>query len=128
VTASRPAVQRWVTNYERAWRTAGTDQLAELFTDGISYLASPWGDAVKGLDTLARFWESERAGPDEHFTMTSDVVAVEGDRAVVRVAVEYLGPSDAPGEQWRDLWVLRFAADGRCAEFEEWPFAPTAYD
>jgi len=30
----------------------------------------------------------------------------------------------ASGRPWRDLWVLRFAADGRCSSFEEWPFAP----
>ena len=41
--------------------------------------------------------------------MTSEVVAVEGDVAVVRAQVEY-----ADRSRWRDLWVLRFAADGRC--------------
>jgi ketosteroid isomerase-like protein len=122
VLVDRSAVEHWVAAYERAWRTVGTGPLVELFTDDASYLPSPWAAPVKGRDPLDRFWEDERPGPEEQFTMASDVVAVDGDIAVVRVSVEYLG-SD-PG-RWRDLWVLRFAADGRCAEFEEWPFAPS---
>jgi hypothetical protein len=38
---------------------------------------------------------------------------------VARVEVEYAG-----GTEYRDLWIVRFAADGRCREFEEWPFWP----
>jgi hypothetical protein len=30
--------------------------------------------------------------------------------------------------RWRDLWVLRFDADGRCTAFEEWPFVPDQPD
>ena len=53
--------------------------------------------------------------------MTHEIVAVEADTAVVRVEVQY-GPPDR--SRYRDLWVVRFAADGRCREFEEWPFWP----
>lgn len=47
--------------------------------------------------------------------------AVDGDTAVVRVEVTYGEPR--PGE-YRDLWIVRLGADGRCREFEEWPFWP----
>ena len=116
-----PSVERWVAGYERAWRTAGTEPLAELFTPDVTYLPSPWADPIVGLDALGPWWDAGRDGPDEDFTMTSDVIAVEGDRAVVRIEVDYR--RDVPS-RWRDLWVLRFAPDGRCAAFEEWPFAP----
>jgi hypothetical protein len=66
-------------------------------------------------------WEDERAGPDEVFQMTSEVVAVEGDTAVVRVQVRYGDPVD---REFRDLWIMRFAEDGRCDSFEEWAFSP----
>ena len=51
--------------------------------------------------------------------MTSEIVAVDGLTAVVRVEVHY-----GDGERWRDLWIVTFDADGRCRAFEEWPFAP----
>ena len=117
----RTAVEHWVANYERLWRTAGTDLLAELFAPDASYLPSPWAQPVEGLEAIARFWERERRGADEEFTMSSDVVALDDGTAVVRVFVRY---GAAGTRLWRDLWVLRFAADGRCSWFEEWPFAP----
>jgi uncharacterized protein (TIGR02246 family) len=121
----RDAVDRWVEGYEEAWRAPGTRRLAELFTPDVTYLPSPWGTPLHGLDALAAFWEAERAGPDEEFAMWSDVVAVDTDTAVVRVHVDYARPGAG---SWRNLWVVRFAPGGRCAAFEEWPFAPRQDD
>jgi ketosteroid isomerase-like protein len=121
----RDAVEAWVAGYEQAWRTPGTEGLAELFSPDVSYLPSPWAHPMVGLSRLARWWDAERDGPDEPFTMTAEVVAVDGATAVVRVEVVYL--RDDPS-RWRDLWILRFEADGRCAGFEEWPFAPRQAD
>jgi len=119
----RDYVERWVRVYEEVWRTPGTARLAELFSPDVSYSPSPWADPVRGLDELALFWEAERDGADEPFAMSCEVVAVDADTAVVRVAVDY-GPEPGHGPSWRDLWVVRFAAGGRCVAFEEWPFAP----
>lgn len=121
----RTAVQKWVAEYERAWRTPGTELLAQLFAPEASYLPSPWARPVQGLEAIARFWETERDGPDEEFTMGSDVVTLDAETAVVRVMVKY---GASPSRPWRDLWVLRFAQDGRCSSFEEWPFAPDQPD
>ena len=120
----RATVEAWVRDYERLWRTEGTDGLAELFTADASYLPSPWARPIVGLPAIAEFWESERTGPDEAFTMASEVIAVDGSTAVVRVSVEY----GASGSRWRDLWVLELGEDGRCTAFEEWPFAPGQSD
>jgi hypothetical protein len=116
----RVHVGDWVERYERAWRTPGTDVLASLFTDGATYSMEPFDEPVRGLPAIAELWERERVGPDEPFTMTWRFVAVEGDTGVVRVAVHY----HATGNEYRDLWIIRFANDGRCLAFEEWPFWP----
>ena len=119
------SVQKWVADYERVWRTPGTGQLAELFVPDARYIPSPWAEPLQGLGAIALFWEAERVSPEEVFTMTSEVVAVDGRTAVVRVAVGY---GDLGSRPWRDLWVIRFAGDGRCSCFEEWPFAPEQPD
>ena len=100
---TREQVRDWVTAYERAWRAPGTSALAEIFTADASY----------------------RQGPYEVFRMTSDVVAADGDTAVVRVEVSY---GDRVRQEYRDLWIVRFTGDGRCASFEEWPFWPEQPD
>ncbi|MFI6865871.1 YybH family protein [Nocardia sp. NPDC050406] len=121
----RTAVSQWVAAYERAWRTPGTSSLSALFTPDCEYLVSPWAEPLVGVEALAKFWEDGRDGPDEPFTMSSRIVAVDGDTAVVRVFVDY--HADDPA-RWRDLWIIRFDSSGRCAHFEEWPFAPRQPD
>ncbi len=117
----RTRVEDWVARYERAWRTAGTEPLAGLFREDASYRMSPYEEPFAGLDRIGEMWDAERQGPDEAFTMTSEIVAVEGDTAVVRVEVRYGEPMN---REYRDLWLIRFAEDGRAAAFEEWPYWP----
>jgi ketosteroid isomerase-like protein len=114
-------VTHWVAAYERAWRAPGTEVLTELFTPDAVYSQGPYKQPVVGLPAIGEMWERERSGPDEEFTMSSDVVAADGDTAVVRVEVHYGLPTK---QAFRDLWIIRFAVDGRCRAFEEWPFAP----
>lgn len=121
MTVKRDSTNAWVAAYEQAWRTAGTGELQNLFTEDATYRMSPYAEPAVGLGRIGELWERERQGHDEEFEMTYEIVAVEADTAVVRVEVQY-GPPDR--SQYRDLWVVRFAADGRCCEFEEWPFWP----
>jgi ketosteroid isomerase-like protein len=114
-------VDAWVAAYERAWRTAGTERLGDLFAADATYRMSPYEEPATGLAEIGQLWEREREGPDEEFTISHEVVAVEGETAVVRLEVQYGGPERL---QYRDLWVLHFGADGRCRAFEEWPFWP----
>jgi ketosteroid isomerase-like protein len=117
----RATVSRWLAAYEAAWRTPGTEGLADLFAGDATYLQSPYEEPVVGLDAIGRMWDAERDGPAEVFALTTDIVAVDGQTAVVRADVGY---GDPVTQEYRDLWLIRFAADGRCAWFEEWPYWP----
>jgi hypothetical protein len=117
----RATVSRWLAGYEAAWRAPGTEDLAGLFTSEATYLQSPYHQPVVGLDAIGRMWEEEREGSDEVFTLATEILAVDGPVAVVRAEVLY---GDPPVQEYRDLWVIRFADDGRCTWFEEWPFWP----
>lgn len=114
-------VEAWVAGYERAWRTFGTEPLGALFTEDAAYRMSPYEEPVRGLAEIAELWERERQGPDEEFEMSHELVALDGDTAVIRVEVHYGG---AEPLEYRDLWIVRFGTDGRCRHFEEWPFWP----
>ena len=52
---------------------------------------------------------------------SAEPIAVEDRQAVVRVEVQY---GDPVRQEYRDLWVLRFAEDGRVDDFEEWAYWP----
>ena len=117
----RSEVRDWVSRYERAWRTPGTAELGTLFAPDATYQTAPFAKPFRGLEDISAMWEAERIGPDEQFTMSSDVVAVDGNTAVVRVHVRYGPPKE---QEYRDLSMVRFDDQGRCAAFEEWPFWP----
>jgi hypothetical protein len=118
---TRSQVTAWLKSYGRAWCASGTAGLAELFTENATYQLSPYDEPIAGLAAIAAMWERERTGPDERFTMSSEIVALDTNVAVVRIEVHYDGP---PPRQYRDLWVIRFDETGRCEAFEEWPFWP----
>jgi uncharacterized protein (TIGR02246 family) len=129
----RTQLGEWMQRYERAWRTPGTDILAELFTEDAAYSTAPYENPHSGLPAIAEMWEAERSSPDEEFEMASEVVAVEGDAGVARVTVHY-GPArdEETGRQrahrrrreYRDVWIVRLDEAGLCFHFEEWPFWP----
>jgi hypothetical protein len=117
----RADVSRWLAGYEAVWRAPGTAGLADLFTGDATYLKSPYEQPVVGLGAIKHMWEEEREGSDEVFTLATDILALDGRTAVVRAEVHY---GDSPVQEYRDLWVIRFADDCRCTWFEEWPFWP----
>jgi hypothetical protein len=116
----RAQVSRWLAEYEAAWRRPGTGGLDTIFTADVTYRQSPYEEPVAGLDAVGRMWDAERDGPDEGFTLATDILAVDGATAVVRAEVRYAEPE----QEYRDLWVIQFGDDGRCREFEEWPYWP----
>jgi ketosteroid isomerase-like protein len=114
------AIERWVAAYEAAWRAPGVDALAGVFAPGATYSLDPYEPTITGLDAIAELWDAERS-EGEQFEMTHEVVAVEGDTAVVRVHVQYRRPRE---QEYRDVWIVRLGPDGLCTRFEEWPFFP----
>ncbi|MGF0115610.1 YybH family protein [Promicromonospora sp. Marseille-Q5078] len=119
MAVDRESVRRWVAGYETAWRTGDVTAVARLFAQDARYARSPYDpDELVGHDAIRGFWTVDEGAA---FTMTAEPLAVEGDVAVVRVEVSYTAPE---AQEYRDLWVLRFAPDGRVADFEEWAYWP----
>jgi hypothetical protein len=118
---TRDELSRWVEAYEAAWRSPGTEALDALFAADATYQTAPFEPPYVGPDAIRAFWDAERDGPDEVFTMEYGIVAVEGPTGVVRTEVSY---GDPVQRVYRDLWVVTLGEDERCTAFEEWPFWP----
>lgn len=118
---TRDELIAWVAAYERAWRTEGTAPLADIFAPEATYQTAPYAAPHRGLDAIARLWETERAGPGERFSLDVEVIAVEGNTGVVRIEVHYGEPLN---QEYRDLWVVTLDEARRCIAFEEWPYWP----
>jgi hypothetical protein len=109
---------RWVAEYERVWREGDLAGVERLFTEDAHYRHSPYHDSAIGHDAIKALWLDDE---DDVFTAQAAPVAVEGRTAVVRVEVRY---GDPVSQEYRDLWLLRFARDGRVEDFEEWAYWP----
>jgi ketosteroid isomerase-like protein len=112
------AVIAWVAGYEEAWRAGSAAAVKDLFTEDAQYRPSPYEPSEVGHEAIQQFWCDDEG---KSFEVRSEPVAVEAQRAVVRVDVDYLEPL---AQQYRNLWILDFAADGRVREFEEWAYWP----
>ena len=115
---NRDEVMRWVAGYERAWQNGDVDAVADLFTEDAHYRPSPYDEAEVGHAAIRAFWLEDEG---QTFTVRAEPVAVDGRDAVVRLEVHY---GDPTRQEYRDLWVLRFAPDGRVEDFEEWAYWP----
>jgi ketosteroid isomerase-like protein len=109
---------RWVAEYERAWRSGDVSGVTGLFTEDVRYRTSPYAEPKVGRAEVRAFWLDDEG---RTFSVTAEPIAVEGRDAVVRLEVRY---GDPVPQDYRDLWVLRFAPDGRVEDFEEWAYWP----
>jgi ketosteroid isomerase-like protein len=113
-------VQRWLDRYVEAWRANVPEPIAALFTEDVAYHYRPYDDAehsVRGREAIVSDWleEPDWGAWEAHY----EPYAVEGDRAVAVGWTRYAATDREPPRTFHNAWLLRFAEDGRCAEFRE---------
>lgn len=119
-------VQRWLDRYIEAWQTYDGATIADLFAEDAVYRYVPWGEPVKGRDTIVNDWlnPTPPRGRDEPGTWKAryEPLVVEGDSAVAIGETWYFADASQSEEthHYWNLWPLRFDADGRCTEFTEY--------
>lgn len=116
-------VERWIEAYRRAWASDAPDDISALFTEDVSYSPFPWprGErAWRGRDLVVKNW-IERGDSQLGWRFDHDILAVDGDTAVVEGWTYYEPSDDAPnGDAYANIWVIRFAGDARASSFAEW--------
>jgi limonene-1,2-epoxide hydrolase len=107
-------VSAWVTAYRTAWQSNLDADIRALFTDDGDYRFTPSDEPVHGIDAIVATWLS-RADAADDTTFSWQVIGIDGDLAFVQGRVDY-----TDGQLYDNLWVIRFAADGRATSFTEW--------
>ena len=123
----RATAQRWLDDYVSAWKSYDRDDIGALFADDVAYRFHPYDEPLVGREAVVDAWlgESTAAGSstrdapgtyDAHYTP----YAVDGDTVVARGTSVYQDHPDGPVTRTFDnCFLIRFDADGRCAEFTE---------
>jgi ketosteroid isomerase-like protein len=121
-------VQAWLDRYIEAWRTHDRGQIEALFTEDAEYRYRPYGGdehANRGREAIVEAWLEDDDPPDS-WEASYGPFAVEGDRAVATGVSRYLATDKNPERIFHNVFLLRFADDGRCAEFSEYYMAEEA--
>lgn len=120
-TMNRSDVQAWLDHYVGAWRANDPALIRALFTDDAVYRYRPYGGedrARRGIDEIVEAWLEDADDPDA-WEARYEPYAVEDDRAVAVGFSRYFATGDEPEQTYHNVFLLRFAPDGRCAEFTE---------
>jgi hypothetical protein len=122
----RPEVNAELTPARLSWAGLSAWELAchASLTGALQVSRHLWlSGSARRVPVLTPLSGTQRARqrPAGSLTLATDILAVDGPTAVVRAEVRY---GDPPRQEYRDLWVLRLAGDGRCDWFEEWPYWP----
>lgn len=108
----------WMDAYRRAWESNEPDDIRALFTTDARYRNRVDDPSPRtGLDSIVAGWLDE-ADPPGSTTFSWHLVAEDGDTAVVQCVTEY--PEGHKKGTYDNLWVIRFAEDGRARDFTDW--------
>jgi ketosteroid isomerase-like protein len=123
---TRDEAQRWLDRYVTAWLAYDAAAIGELFTTDAEYRYHPWDEPVVGRDEIVKGWlnpAGDAAKRDKPGTVEARYAcySADGDRAVAVGDTVY---RDAPGgpvtRRYENVWLMEFAADGRCRSFIEY--------
>jgi ketosteroid isomerase-like protein len=113
------SVAAWLDGYSHAWGTYDEAEIGELFSADAVYFYNPFDEPVRGREEIVASWLEDRDDPATYEGGYRPVL-VAGDQAVARGYSRYLDVNGAVAEEYDNVFLLRFDADGRCAEYREW--------
>lgn len=110
-------IEGWLAGYREAWVRRDPAAAAALFTEDATYQEEPFAEPYVGTDGIAGYWATVTATQGD-IEVRYGVPLVVGDR----VAVEWWTTlrNDGVDVTLAGSFLLRFAADGRCAELREY--------
>jgi ketosteroid isomerase-like protein len=117
----RAMVQGWLDAYVAAWKSYDEAAIADLWTDDAMWLY-PFGVRAAGRAAITAEWMAERDLFERRgYDAAYEPIAIDGPFAVTHGRTRFFDPATGTMRaEFDNVWVLRFAPDGRCAEFHEW--------
>jgi hypothetical protein len=120
MSLSHAQFQDWLDRYVAAWKSYDPAAIGDLFAEGIEYRYHPQMDPVKGRDEVVKSWVDNKDDPGT-YDASYQVEAIDGDSHVARGWSRYFeSAGGALKDEYFNVYVCRFDADGRCTSFTEW--------
>jgi hypothetical protein len=105
----------WMDAYVEAWSSNDAYDIAALFSPDAVYDPQTADGERHGHDEIISWWQGVDDDPDNWDFEWQPLVETE-DLAVITGTTRYLEPPAS----YRNLFVIRFDAEGLCSDFTEW--------
>jgi ketosteroid isomerase-like protein len=113
-------VSDWLAGYIEVWKAGDHQGIARLFTADAQYHPDPFTTPRCGHKEIAEYWKETGDDPDA-FEAAYKPLIVAGDIAVTHGFSRYFtADRSRVDKEYANVFVLRFASDGRCSEYREW--------
>lgn len=113
-------VNSWMDKYQHAWTSNEPGDIKALFTEDAVYKDRPHtGKPWNGHQEIVEHWTGDSVDQPGDWTFEWTLMGMDGDTAFVQGLTTYLNGQPT----YDNLWVIRFAEDGRAREFTEWYMA-----
>jgi hypothetical protein len=107
-------LETWITAYRQAWESNEPADISALFTEDGVYRPAPAEHPWVGHDAIVAGWLDARDEPGDT-TFTWETVVDTPELGIAQGVSSY-----ASGSVYDNLWVVRFAPDGRARSFTDW--------
>lgn len=105
----------WMDGYVLAWSSNDPEHIQALFTEDAVYDPQTEDGEWEGIDEIVEKW-IEVGDSEDNWDFEWLALVETDDLAVVTCRTRYFQPEAS----YRNLFVVRFAEDGRCLDFTEW--------
>jgi ketosteroid isomerase-like protein len=116
----RIGFQDWLDRYVAAWKSYDPKAIGDLFSEDAEYRYHPQDEPVRGRDAIVASWLDDpdaRGRYDAHY----EPLAIDGENHVAHGWSRYYAEDGKTLEdEYDNIYLVRFDADGRCREFTEW--------
>ncbi|MDO8185568.1 nuclear transport factor 2 family protein [Conexibacter sp. JD483] len=106
----------WVAAYAAAWRGGDAAAAGALFAADAAYTFDPFGPGLRGREQVVAHWTQALAAQSE-LRLEVEEPVVDGDRAATAWRARFV--RDGEQVELAAALLLRFDADGRCADLRE---------
>lgn len=105
----------WMDAYRTAWESNDPQDIRALFTETAEYRTEPYAEPWTGHAEIVEGWLEGRDEPGEtSFTWTP--VVSNAELGIAEATTVYVKRDVT----YSNLWIVRFAIDGRAISFTEW--------
>ena len=116
---TRDRFAAWLERYIEAWRSADPAAIGDLFSAEVRYSQDGGQSSLEGREAVVKDWLEASYEPDLAWEASYEPLAIEQELHIGIGSTRYLR-EDGAREDFSNIFVCRFDADGRCSDLREW--------